>query len=184
MPVLIVVVSLTVGGGLLARELYQAPQGSAEEEAAATPTTTSLAPEQQPGSSRVELTADAAAHPEAEAVRTLVQTHFDAINARDYDLWSTTVVTERVQGQPRRDWLANYRSTRDGSIRVYRIESAPRDQLTVLLAFTSVQDAADAPSELPEDCIRWQLAFPLTAEEGGWKIDTVPAGTVPERTRC
>ncbi|WP_228713886.1 MULTISPECIES: hypothetical protein [Prauserella] len=181
-PVLIVVVSLTVGGGLLAREIYQPPDD--EDVAASQPTTPSLAPEQQPGPGTVQLTADAAAHPEAEPVRQLLQAHFDAINGGDYDLWSTTVVAERVQAQPRREWLANYRSTKDGSIRVHRIEVAPEQRLTVLVGFTSTQDVTDAPPDLPEPCIRWRLAFPLAHEDGEWKLDTVPAGTIPERAAC
>ncbi|PXY28339.1 hypothetical protein BAY60_12100 [Prauserella muralis] len=183
MPVLIVVVSLTVGGGLLARELYQPPM--ADEDVRPTrPTTAAVPAGRQPGPGRVELTTDAAAHPQAEPVRALLQAHFDAINRRDYDQWAGTVVTARVQAQPRQEWLANYRSTRDGSILVYRIEAAPGQRLTALIGFTSTQHVADAPPDLPRDCIRWRLALPLTQEYGEWRIDTIPAGSTPEREPC
>ncbi|PRX48459.1 hypothetical protein B0I33_104275 [Prauserella shujinwangii] len=182
-PVLVVVISLTVGGGLLARELYHPPAGRSQEPVTAS-TTSSLGPERQPGSSRVDLTTDAAAHPESEAVRRLLQAHFDAINERDYDAWTTTVVWSRIEAQPREEWLVNYRSTRDGSIVVHRIEAGPDERLNVLVAFTSVQDVADAPPDLPEPCIRWRLNLPLAREQGAWKLDTLPAGTTPERTPC
>ncbi|TWH18254.1 hypothetical protein [Prauserella rugosa] len=184
-PVLVAVVALTVGGGLVAREIYQVPQSAADATAPATSTAPASAPpEEQPGPTRVQMAGDAAAHPEADAVRQVLQDYFDAINDRDYDLWVTTVVGDRAAVQPEDVWRANYRSTRDGSIRVYRIESAPEDQLTALVGFTSVQSATDAPDDLPSECIRWRLAFPLTAEEGEWRIGTVPPGTVPEQARC
>jgi hypothetical protein len=184
-PVLIVVVSLTVGGGLLAREFYQAPRtGYRTQATSPSPRPTSLAPHQQPGSARVRLSADAAAHPRAEPVRKLLQAYFNAINTRDYNLWSTTVVTARIKAQPRQEWLSNYGTTKDGSIVVYRIDAAPEKRLTVLLGFTSTQAIADAPPELPRRCIRWHLALPLVREYGGWKVANLPAGTTPQRSAC
>ncbi|OLT46927.1 hypothetical protein BJF85_00150 [Saccharomonospora sp. CUA-673] len=184
-PVLVAVVAFTLGGGLVARELYQEPQSASDAAAAQTSTApASPQPEEQPGSSRVQMAPDAAAHPEAGPVRGVLQNYFDAINERDYDRWVTTVVSDRAAVQPEDVWRANYRSTRDGSIRVYRIDPAPEGQLTALVGFTSVQSAADAPDDLASDCIRWRLAFPLTDEEGEWRIGTVPPGTVPEQSRC
>ncbi|MBK1786702.1 hypothetical protein JHE00_20440 [Prauserella sp. ASG 168] len=183
MPVLIVVVSLTVGGGLLARELYQTPS-TAEPAVANDPAPPPLRPQQQPGPPTVELASDAAAHPEAEPVRDLLQRHFDSINAGDYDRWSNTVVAERVQAQPRKEWQKNYQTTRDGSIRVFRLEAAPENTLTALIGFTSTQDASDGPPDLQEPCIIWRLAFPLTQVGGEWKIDAVTTGTIPEREAC
>lgn len=182
-PVLVVVVSLTVGGGLLARELYQPPRQDQDPPATGS-TTTPLPSVRQPGFAEVEFTVDAAAHPAAEPVERLLVDYFGAINARDYDRWTTTVVAERVRAQPRAEWLANYRSTRDGSILVYRIEAMAQDALTVLLGFTSTQDVADAPPELQETCIRWRLALPLVRQYGGWRIDTLAAGSTPEYTSC
>ncbi|MCR3719186.1 MULTISPECIES: hypothetical protein [Prauserella salsuginis group] len=184
-PVLVAVVALTVGGGLVAREVYQSPSRTSRPAAPATSAApNSVEPADQPGPTRVQLTSDAAAHPDAKVVRGVLQNYFDAINRRDYDLWVTTVVAERAALQSEQEWRENYRSTQDGSIRVYRIEAAPDDGLTALLGFTSLQDAADAPDDLQSDCIRWRLAFPLTKAEGDWRIGTVPPGTVPEQSRC
>lgn len=183
MPVLIVVVSVTVGVGLLVRELYRIPaaeQGPLESRQAAA----SVSPARQPGPATVELTADAAAHPDGDEVRRLLQAHFDAINSRNYDLWTTTVVSERIEAQPRREWLSSYRSTRDGSVVVRRIEAAALGRLNVLVGFVSTQDVADAPPDLPEPCIRWQLTLPVSRAEGPLKLATVPAGTTPERSAC
>ena len=183
-PVLVAVVALTVGGGLLVRELYRQPESTDRQVVAALPPETSLRPDQQPGPRTVELTADAVAHPEDEPVRALLQTYFDAINDRSYDRWKTTVTTDRVRAKSQSEWLAEYRSTQDGSIIVYRIESTPQNGLQVLLAFTSTQNVADAPPNLPEACIRWRLALPVVREGGQWKVDTVPSGTVPESAKC
>ncbi|WP_179775979.1 hypothetical protein [Amycolatopsis endophytica] len=181
-PVVIVVVSIMVGGGLLARELYRLPESAPDAILAQ-----SAAPrpiEQQPGPGTVELTPDAAAHPQNTAVRAVMQAYFDSINNRDYDLWKTAVTRERQQAKPESTWLKDYDSTRDGSILVYRIDAVPDKQLRVLVGFTSTQDPADAPPELPEACVHWRLVLPLTLESSAWKVDAASGSTTPELSRC
>lgn len=183
LPVLVAVLALTVAGGFLAREWYRAPQSGTGGTVAA-PEPAALDPEEQPGSPVVRLTPDATAHPLGENVRTLLQTYFDAINARDYERWKTTVSSERVQATSKRQWRSDFDSTRDGSILVYRIESAPDNGLRVLLGFTSTQDISQAPVEFPRECIRWRLALPVVKESGQWRIDDLESGNKQERDEC
>ncbi|NIH87800.1 hypothetical protein FHX45_004693 [Amycolatopsis granulosa] len=181
-PVVIVVVSIMVGGGLLARELYRLPETVPDAILAESTTARPLA--QQPGPDTVELTPDAAAHPRSAAVRTVLQTYYDSINHRDYDLWKTVVTRERIQARPRSTWLNDYGSSRDGSILVYRINPVSDAELRVLVGFTSTQNAEDAPPELPEPCVHWRLVLPLALESGTWKVDAVTGSTTPELSRC
>ncbi|OZM70287.1 hypothetical protein CFN78_26490 [Amycolatopsis antarctica] len=184
-PVLVAVVALTVGGGLLVRELYRQPlNAQTRSNVIATPSATPLRLDQQPGARTVDMTPDASAHPEDEAVRALLQTYFDAINDRSYERWKTTVSADRARTKTESVWLDEYGSTRDGSIIVYRIESAPDENLQVLVGFTSTQDLVDAPPDLQEECIRWRLALPVVREGGQWKVDTVPTRSVPEQMAC
>ena len=178
------VLSLIVGGGLLARELYRAPD-QRPDTMLGLPSSTARPLAQQPGPGRVELTPDAALHPQHEVIQQLLQTYFDAINNLDYDQWKTTVTKTRIQAKPRADWLKDYASTKDGSILVYRIDALTDQELRVLIGFTSVQDPSKAPDELPDaSCVQWRLALPLTQEAGRWKVDTVAGYTTPEVTRC
>lgn len=170
-----------VGGGLVAREFYQRPQGVST---APPPGTGELPPEEEPGPAAVRLTPDAAAHPQHEAVRALIQTYFDAINSGDYDAWRTTVTRTMILAQPHPDWQANYHSTRDGSIVIQRIDPSPSNGLDVLIGFTSVQDPSAAPSELPAGCLRWRLVFPLTLESGRWKLDSGLQASELEVSQC
>ncbi|UQS26529.1 MULTISPECIES: hypothetical protein [Amycolatopsis] len=181
-PVVIVVVSIMVGGGLLARELYRLPEAAPDAILAQTSPARPLA--EQPGPGIVELTPDAAAHPQNATVRGLLQTYFDSINNRDYELWKTAVTRERVQAKPKSTWLNDYRTTKDGSILVYRIDPVTDDELRALVGFTSTQDVKDAPAELPEPCVHWRLVLPLALESGAWKVDTVTGSTTPELSRC
>jgi hypothetical protein len=184
LPVLIVVVSMMVGGGLLARELYRQPDPQPDA-VLALPSTTTRPLEQQPGPSVVELTPDAAAHPQYENVRQLLQTYFDAINNRDYEKWKLTVTRIRIQAKPLADWLKDYHTTRDGSILVYRIDALSDRALRVLIGFTSTQNPQDAPPELPDaSCVHWRLTLPVTQEQGRWRLDTVASYTTPEIISC
>ncbi|GHF88855.1 hypothetical protein GCM10017566_73240 [Amycolatopsis bartoniae] len=184
LPVLVVVVSLMVGGGLLARELYRLPDQQPDA-ILALPTSTARPPDQQPGPGTVELTPDAAAHPQHDAISQLLQTYFDSINNRDYDQWKTTVTRARIQAKSRAEWLKDYQSVKDGSILVYRIDTITAQDLRVLVGFTSVQDAASAPAELPgAACVQWKLSLPVTIEQGHWRVDSVAGYTTPEVARC
>lgn len=182
-PALVVVLSLTVAGGLLARELYRQP--SEEPILPVTqPLSSSLRPSEQPGPRTVGLTADATAHPQHEQVRAVLQSYFDAINNRDYGQWASSVSAERRQNKTRNEWTGEYRSTKDGSILVYRIETVEPAQLRVLVAFTSTQELSDAPVGVPETCIHWWLILPVVLQDGRWRLDAVAPGTTPERQKC
>lgn len=182
-PILIAVASLALAGGLLARDYYQ-QESAAAAGPVSLPTTTSLSPAQQPGSPLVKLSPDAAQHPHDETVRRLLQAYFDGINGRNYERWKTSVTSERVRAKTQQQWQRDYRSTQDGSILVHRIETAHDETMRVLLSFTSTQAIRDAPVTLPHRCIHWWLALPIALEQGHWKIDTVPPGTVPEMAPC
>ncbi len=177
LPVLLITVIATAVGGLLARTWYE--DAGPIEPAAVIPSPSSVPPGEQPGSRVVEGTPDAIAHPLYRTVRGLLQRYFDAINNRDYAAWQRTVISERVERQPEEKWLADYRSTQDGHIVIFRIELGEDDTARVLMTFTSVQDPVDAPQELPVGCINWNVVFPLVLEDDGWKLDSSPASASP-----
>ncbi|TCP54988.1 hypothetical protein EV191_102199 [Tamaricihabitans halophyticus] len=168
---LVLVLGLTAAGAYFARDWY----GAAEEETGG-PAGETLPLAEQPGSPTVELSPDATAHPLGESVRQLLQTYFDAINGRNFDRWQTTVTADRVAATSEQQWLNDYDSTQDGSILVYRIESAPRNTLRVQVGFTSKQDIAQAPADLQVECINWYLALPVTKQGGQWKIAEAEPG--------
>ncbi|WP_141134604.1 hypothetical protein [Haloechinothrix alba] len=180
-----VMIVLAVGGGVLLHDMYSAADGSA---AAPDPPPVPVErdPEDRPGSGEVRLSGDAARHPERDAVRRVLQTYFDAINERDFDLWRSAVTSERLGTTEEDQWIEDFRSTRDGDMYVHRIAPARDDRLRVLVSFTSTQDVEDAPATLPEPCIHWWLALPLAAggDGDGWRIDAVSPGTPPLYEAC
>ncbi|WP_291415785.1 hypothetical protein [Actinophytocola sp.] len=182
LPVLLITVIATAVGGLLTRTLYEDPGTSAPP--AVLPAQTSIPPSKQPGPATVEGTLDATSHPLYETVRELLQRYFDAINSRDYTAWQRTVIRERIDTTPEKEWRSDYRTTHDGSILIYRVELGERDTARVLMTFTSVQDPADAPKELPAPCIHWNVVFPLVQERDGWKLDSSPASASPQHEAC
>lgn len=185
LPLIVVVVCLMVGGGLLARELYREPDAVPAATLAPATSSASAPPGGQPGSDTVELTPDAAGHPDNAAVRKTLQGYFDAINNRDFSTWSKVVTRERFAQKSQSAWLNDFKSSKDGSVLVYRIEAVGGGNLRVLVGFTSVQDSGDAPAELPgASCVRWKLALPMKMQSGSWRVDEISGYAPPELAKC
>ena len=119
---LLITVIATAVGALFARMWYDEPASASPP--AVIPSSSAVPRDDQPGSGVVKGTPDATGHPMYDTVRELLQRYFDSINTKDYAAWQDTVIPERVARQPQDKWLADYRTTRDGNIVIYRIELA------------------------------------------------------------
>jgi hypothetical protein len=178
--------AVAAGGGVAAREFYK-PKPVDD---LATPPVVTAAPsttvpaEAQPGPHVVMATQDVVDHPQFSEIGPMLQDHFDSINDKDYGKWRSTVTKQRAAGHPEQSWKSEYKSTRDGSILVHRIDAAADRKLRVMVAFTSTQAIEDAPQELPKSCIRWRIVLPLTREDNKWKIDVGSEGASPRHDEC
>ena len=117
-----------------------------------------------PGPPTVVLVEDVALNPDADRIRTVLQTYFDAINAGDYKLWRSAVIPQWARDTGEAAWRAQYRSTLDGSMVVHRLEPRIGGGLVALTSFTSLQNPADAPPELQVRCLHWWVAYPLIGQ--------------------
>jgi hypothetical protein len=183
-PVVVVVLSVTVGSGLLARELYRRPDQPADDTSAPATSQSSASTGQPVASGAVARKPDAESHPQAGQVRKVLETYFSAINSQQYKLWTSVVTAERVAQQPLGAWKAGIRTTKDSDALVYRIERGSGSSLRVLVGFRSEQDADDAPSWFPEPCIQWRLVMPMVVEGSVLKIAAVDSGLPPEHQKC
>lgn len=183
LPVLLITVIATALGGLLARDLYSEPPADPPPTVVAT-SPSSKPSGQQPGPATVQGTADAVAHPLYGTLQPLLQTYFEAINEKDYERWSSVVTYERQTNQPEQKWQQEFRSTKDGNIVMHRIEARGDGTARVLLTFTSTQDVADAPQELPRPCIHWNVVWAFSTEDGTWKLAAGPASATPQHEPC
>lgn len=116
------------------------------------------------GDTTVLLSADALTHPAHELVRAQLQAHFDAINTKDYDAWATTVVPGRSELLGEAAWREAYDSTRDGTIRIDRIDDLAGARVLVRIRFVSIQDVEDAPAEAPFRRLCWLSSLPMSGE--------------------
>lgn len=184
-PVLVVVLSITVAGGLLARELYRRPDSprAADGEAMAPSATTSGGAADKSGAIEVGVTPDAQNHPQDEAVRTVLKAYFTAVNQKDYDAWAETVSDARRSKMPEYDFHRSFQSTKDVDVMLYRIEPGAQGTLRALVGFTSTQSLNEAPVDFQEKCIHWRLVLPMKYEHGSYRIDTVD-GTATEHDKC
>jgi hypothetical protein len=186
LPTALVVAAASVAGGLLARDLYTRPATIALDEVTSSESgvPSSVPRSEQPGDRTVRLSVDAGLHPDGERVRTLLQRYFDAINARDYQAWKDNVTSEVARRLREPQWQANYQTTTDGSVVVQRIDASSTERLRVLISFVSVQDVAKAPADLPVDCIRWRVVYPMSEEDGTLRVDIGPEGYTPQFEAC
>ncbi|MGH4001180.1 MAG: hypothetical protein ACRDTJ_27405, partial [Pseudonocardiaceae bacterium] len=160
LAVTVAVLAAAVGAGVVVREL----QPTAEVGGAGSVGNDAPPRVPEPGPTTVVLVEDAAVHPDADRVRTVLQKYFDAINAGDYQLWRSAVTPQQARDTREAAWRAQYRSTLDGSIVLHRLEPRAGGGLVALLSFTSLQDPADAPPDLPVRCLRWWVSYPLIGE--------------------
>jgi len=88
--------------------------------------------------------------------------------------------------QTRQGFLDGYKTTHDGSIYVYRVDSAPNNGVRVLLSFTSVQALSDAPQNFPHMCIHWQVVVPLAwdVKAKQYEVDAGITGSSPQKQAC
>lgn len=186
LPAVLLIAATTACVGVLAREAYQRPTVPQGDQVAAPGSgqSGSVPRSAQPGSGVVQLSVDAAQHPDGQRVREVLQQFFDAINGHDYEQWAKTVTAHRVGQTPKSRWLSDYESSRDGSILVHRIESVSQSRLRVLMTFTSTQDVVKAPAELQADCIHWRVVYPLQEERGAFRVDLGTEGSTSQFTAC
>lgn len=93
----------------------------------------------------------------------LIERHFAAINARDYEGWANTVTSRRAVDQSPDRWAQSYRSTRDSAVVISSIRETGADSLVTMLSFISEQDVADTwgPRDHPPvDLSRATLPLP------------------------
>jgi hypothetical protein len=180
--VLLITVIATALGALVARGVYTDPPPVPPP--VVQPSPSAVPPEDQPGPADVQGTADATAHPLYRTLQPLLQTYFDAINEKDYARWTGTVTDERRAQQSEDKWRADYRTTRDGSIVIYRIEARGDGAARVLVQFTSTQVAEDAPPELPAACIHWNVVWAVAMDGGQWKLAAGTSSATPKHEEC
>ncbi|WP_328443131.1 MULTISPECIES: hypothetical protein [unclassified Amycolatopsis] len=183
-PVVVVVLSVTVGGGLLARELYRRPDQPAGDASAPVTVPQSATGRQPTEPDVVGMTPDAQSHPRADEVRKVLETYFSAINAQQYSQWTSVVTSERAAQQPPGAWKAGIKTTKDSEAVVYRIERGSGTSLRVLVGFRSEQAVEDAPTWFPEPCIQWRLVLPMVVEKSALRIAAVDSGPPPEHQKC
>ncbi|GAA2000079.1 hypothetical protein JL107_00390 [Nakamurella flavida] len=118
----------------------------------------------------VRLGPDTADDPMAAEVRTVLQRYFDAINTGDHDAWTAVVSAGQTVSQDRATWEHRYSTTLDSSIVLVSVD---QDPTRVRVWFSSRQDPAFAPADLPANCISWDLTYRVVTQDGRLVIDGI-----------
>lgn len=133
------------------------------------------------GPPQVELSPAAAAHPQAGAVRDLVQRSIDARNSGSYDAWRATIVAGvRTDAAT---FATETRTVRTGSVVLRRIDPIGRGELVVPMGYVTTQDPADAPADVRVPRLCWQVSAVVQTEDDGLRL-VVPRAGSQLRTPC
>jgi hypothetical protein len=111
----------------------------------------------------VRLSDQAAAHPRAHDVQSVLQQYFDSINNRDYASWMGAVSADQSAPQTEQQWTKDYSTTVDSNLAVMVIADEPLRARTM---FTSEQAVDLAPTNLPVTCINWDITYLLSDQDG------------------
>jgi|SRR5215475_13281576 len=178
LPAIVAALSLVVVvafGVATARRLagpQQVPGSPAPVRAAGSSTPATPGPSPSPGQVAVQLAPGLRDSPHATAVVALFRRYFQAINDRNYDSWLETLSGDRNPDPPAK-FREDYSTTIDDDVRVVGITPNDDGSLQVAVSFRSRQDPRYAPPDQPVDCLRWQIAYPLTFEDSRLKIAKV-----------
>ena len=118
----------------------------------------------------VHLADSAAGHPQAAALLPVLQEYFDAINTGDHDRWAAVVSQGQAAAQDRGTWENRYSTTLDSSIQLVTVQDDPT---RVRVWFSSRQDPAFAPTDLPVACISWDLTYRVVSQDDRLVIDGI-----------
>lgn len=180
--VLVLVVAVVVG--LIGKQLFYAqPEPTSQPPQPPPNQPSDQPPPESSPANMVELSQDAEDHPAADAVRTLMQFHFNSINDGNFERWKTTVVAERAQQFTQAQWQDDYATTSDSAIRIHRIETTEDGSLRLFMTFTSKQEPENAPDGL-SPCVRWRVVYPLIEESDQLVLDTNAYPRNSQYTRC
>jgi hypothetical protein len=116
------------------------------------------------GSTSLEVSNDAWAYSSGPAVQDVLSRYFDAINAKNYAAWTTTVTPARAAQQTEAAWQQGYATTVDGTIRLSRIDEVSPGHLVALVSYLSVQRPEDGPEGLKTSRICWRESIPLVGD--------------------
>ncbi|RIJ67814.1 hypothetical protein D1871_22910 [Nakamurella silvestris] len=176
---LVAVVVLGLGAGfLVGRHQASASGGGDPTEITSVPDT----PSPSPGAydTDVRIGESAAKDRRAEKIRDLLQRYFDGINTRNYAAWATTVNAQQAADRPQEQWEVDYSTTHDYDIEITDITTTP---FRVGINFTSKQDIAFAPVDLPSECIKWDVFYNLLIEDGKLVVGR-SATTLTRKSDC
>ncbi|MDD7967281.1 hypothetical protein [Actinomycetospora lemnae] len=133
------------------------------------------------GPPTVVLSAPAAAHPQAAAVRDLVQRWTDARNAGDLAAYRATLVpAARVDATTFTDTA---RTQRVGSVVIRRLDPVAGGEIVVPLGYVTTQDPAVAPPDVRVPRLCWQISA-VVETAGGTPRLVEPRPGSQLRTPC
>jgi len=111
----------------------------------------------------------------APAVAAFLDRYFTAINARDYQTYSSLLSPALQQGQTEQQFASGYRSTVDSAETLVGISTAANGDLVAAVTFTSHQNPADSPDH-QHSCTDWTISlFLQPGSGGGYLIDPPPS---------
>ena len=113
--------------------------------------------------------------PNSEAIDTLLEKYFSAINNHDYGAWAATVTPGMIGALPEETWRQSYQTTQITEALVTSLDAAG-DSAAITVSYTSEQDPRDAPEDLQVSRICWTTRFTIESLSAGGLLDALSSG--------
>jgi hypothetical protein len=120
--------------------------------------------------------------PDLQAVTTLLQSYFTAINQHDYAAYTSLLAPSMAQQNPASVFASGYGSTTDTDETLTALSATGSSGLAATVTFTSSQQPAESPDN--SSCDEWIITLYLVPGGTGYLIQAPPSSYSATYSRC
>lgn len=171
--------------GSTGRALTGATQSSpASQPPSGGPSSSSPGPSPAPSAvGPVTITGSAAQNPNAQAIAAFLGQYFSAINAHDYQTYTSLLSPAAQQNFTETQFQDGYGTTTDSAETLVDVSTAADGDTAASVTFTSNQAASQSVNQA-DTCTAWGISLYLGQNSGSYVIDPPPPGYRASHSSC
>jgi hypothetical protein len=159
--------------------------GATQTAPASTPASSTPGPSplQSEGGPGVTIASNAAQDSRAQAVAAFLNQYFSAINAHDYQAYTSLLSPSEQQNFTEAQFQSGYGSTTDSDETLVNVSTAADGDTSASVTFTSNQNSPQSVNQA-DTCTGWAISLFLGQGTGSYLIDPPPSGYHASHSSC